>query len=39
VPLPAKQKLLELTDSLARLSVLQRFLESRGLAKAMDGES
>lgn len=34
VPLLAKQKLLELTDSLARLSVLQRFLESRGLAKA-----
>jgi uncharacterized protein len=39
VPLPAKQKLLELTDSLARLSILQRFLESRGLAKAMNGES
>ncbi len=33
VPLLAKQKLLELTDSLARLSILQRFLESRGLAK------
>jgi len=33
VPLAAKQKLLELTDSLSRLSVLQRFLESRGLAK------
>lgn len=33
VPLIAKQKLLELTDSLARLSVLQRFLESRGLAR------
>ena len=32
VPLVAKQKLLELTDSLGRLSVLQRFLESRGLA-------
>jgi len=32
VPLIAKQKILELTDSLARLSVLQRFLESRGLA-------
>ncbi|HEX4797719.1 MAG TPA: LON peptidase substrate-binding domain-containing protein [Burkholderiales bacterium] len=32
VPLLAKQKLLELTDSLARLSILQRFLESRGLA-------
>ena len=31
VPLVAKQKLLELTDSLARLSILQRFLESRGL--------
>jgi Lon protease-like protein len=34
VPLAAKQKLLELTDSLARLSILQRFLESRGLATA-----
>jgi uncharacterized protein len=33
VPLLAKQKLLELTDSLARLSILQRFLESRGLAE------
>ena len=32
VPLLAKQKLLELTDSLARLAILQRFLESRGLA-------
>jgi len=32
VPLVAKQKLLELTDSLGRLSILQRFLESRGLA-------
>jgi Lon protease-like protein len=31
VPLVAKQKLLELSDSLERLSVLQRFLESRGL--------
>jgi len=31
VPLIAKQKLLELTDSLGRLSILQRFLESRGL--------
>lgn len=39
VPLPAKQKLLELTDSLTRLSILQRFIESRGLAKAMNGES
>ena len=34
VPLVAKQKLLELTDSLARLSILQRFLEGRGLAAA-----
>jgi hypothetical protein len=34
VPLVAKQKLLELTDSLSRLSILQRFLESRGLAAA-----
>jgi len=34
VPLAAKQKLLELTDSLTRLSILQRFLESRGLAAA-----
>ena len=33
VPLIAKQKLLELTDSLSRLSILQRFLESRGLAE------
>lgn len=33
VPLAAKQKLLELTDGLSRLSVLQRFLESRDLAK------
>jgi Lon protease-like protein len=32
VPLVAKQKLLELSDSLVRLSILQRFLESRGLA-------
>jgi Lon protease-like protein len=32
VPLLAKQKLLELTDSLGRLSILQRFLEGRGLA-------
>jgi Lon protease-like protein len=32
VPLIAKQRLLELTDGLARLSILQRFLESRGLA-------
>jgi uncharacterized protein len=34
IPLLAKQKLLELTDSLARLSILQRFLESRGLVAA-----
>lgn len=34
VPLVAKQKLLELSDSVARLSILQRFLESRGLAAA-----
>jgi uncharacterized protein len=33
VPLIARQKLLELTDSLSRLSILQRFLESRGLAE------
>jgi uncharacterized protein len=33
VPLAAKQRLLELTDSLGRLSILQRFLESRGLAE------
>jgi len=33
VPLLAKQKLLELTDSMGRLSILQRFLESRGLAE------
>ena len=32
VPLVAKQKLLELSDSLERLSILKRFLESRGLA-------
>jgi uncharacterized protein len=34
VPLVAKQKLLELTDSLQRLAILQRFLEQRGLAGA-----
>jgi Lon protease-like protein len=34
VPLAAKQKLLELTDSLARLEILQRFLEQRGLLTA-----
>jgi hypothetical protein len=33
VPLIAKQKLLELTDSLSRLSILQRFLEGQGLAE------
>jgi Lon protease-like protein len=33
VPLAAKQKLLELTDSLGRLSILQRFLEGQGLAE------
>jgi Lon protease-like protein len=33
VPLLAKQKLLELTDSLQRLAILQRFLEQRGLAQ------
>ena len=32
VPLVAKQKLLELDDSLGRLSILQRFLEGQGLA-------
>jgi Lon protease-like protein len=32
VPLVAKQKLLELTDSQQRLAILQRFLEQRGLA-------
>lgn len=32
VPLAAKQKLLELDDSLTRLSILQRFLQSRGQA-------
>lgn len=39
VPLVAKQKILELTDSLARLSILQRFLESRGLAAKPPAES
>jgi Lon protease-like protein len=33
VPLVAKQKLLELDDSLQRLAILQRFLEQRGLAQ------
>ena len=33
VPLAAKQKLLELSDSMARLSILQRFLEGQGLAE------
>ena len=32
VPLVAKQKLLELSDSVGRLSILQRFLEGQGLA-------
>ena len=39
VPLVAKQKLLELTDSLGRLSILQRFLESRGLAAKRPAEN
>jgi len=34
VPLAAKQELLELGDSIARLEVLQRFLEQQGLVKA-----
>jgi Lon protease-like protein len=34
VPMVAKQKLLELTDSLQRLAILQRFLEQRGLTGA-----
>jgi len=33
VPLAAKQKLLELSDSFDRLSILQRYLEGQGLAK------
>ena len=33
VPLAAKQRLLELSDSVARLSILQRYLEGQGLAK------
>ena len=33
VPLAAKQKLLELSDSMGRLSILQRFLEGQGLAE------
>ena len=33
VPLVAKQKLLELSDSVGRLSILQRFLEGQGLAE------
>jgi Lon protease-like protein len=33
VPLAAKQKLLELSDSVGRLSILQRFLEGQGLAE------
>ena len=34
LPLAAKQKLLELEDSIGRLEVLQRFLEQQGLVKA-----
>ena len=34
VPLAAKQKLLELEHSIARLEVLQRFLEQQGLVRA-----
>ena len=33
VPAAAKQQLMELDDSLARLAILQRFLVQRGLAK------
>ncbi len=33
IPLPAKQKLLELTDSLERLTLLYKFLEQNGLLK------
>jgi uncharacterized protein len=36
VPLVAKQKLLELTDSLQRLAILQRYLEQRGLTRSGD---
>jgi hypothetical protein len=31
VPLAAKQKLMELDDSLQRLEILQKFLEQHGL--------
>jgi len=34
VPLAAKQKLLELDDSVARLEILQRFLEQSGLSRS-----
>jgi len=34
VPLAAKQRLLELDDSVARLQILHRFLEERGLIAA-----
>ena len=34
MPLAAKQKLLELSGSLARLEILQQFLEQRGLGNA-----
>ena len=33
VPAAAKQQLLEMDDSIARLAILQRFLEQRGLAR------
>ena len=33
VSLPAKQRLLEITDSLTRLSILQRFLDQQGMAR------
>jgi uncharacterized protein len=34
VPLGAKQKLLELNDSIARLEILQQYLEQRGLSRS-----
>ena len=37
-PPAAKQKLLELEDSLSRLSILQRFLEQHGIGAAPDGQ-
>jgi Lon protease-like protein len=39
VPLLAKQKLLELTDSQQRLIILQRFLEQQGLATEGEGKA